>query len=411
MKSTIVLVSSGQPSANPRLVKEAVALHQAGFKVKVIYCPLSPWADTFDIQLFQQYPHIEWLCVGYHPQKQRFGYTYARIRQKYYQLLYKWLGNKYTFLVKSMVLFSQELTKTGCSTVGDLYIGHNLGALPAVVVSAQRNNAKAVFDFEDFHRGEAKENSQHWQRCTQLENAYVPMLHAATTASPLITEAYQQLYPFLKITTINNCFFRSYTAHELPQPSNKYLELFWFSQTIGQNRGLEQVIKALGLAISKNIRLTLLGNCSNAMRLYFTNLAAACGLDECQLHFLAPVSEKALVHQAAQCHVGIASELPTTVNRDLCLTNKIFIYLLAGNAILFSQTKAQVNFWKQHPEIGNIYPQDDAQSLAELLNTYVKNIQILQIQRKASFELAQSSYHWEKEKKQLIELVQLLGNN
>jgi len=50
----IVIVSSGQPSANPRIVKEAVAFSETGYQVKVIYCSLSPWADEFDKKLFSQ---------------------------------------------------------------------------------------------------------------------------------------------------------------------------------------------------------------------------------------------------------------------------------------------------------------------------------------------------------------------
>ncbi|HMJ47824.1 MAG TPA: hypothetical protein VK498_10860, partial [Ferruginibacter sp.] len=173
MNKRIVLISSGQPSANPRLVKEAVSLSEAGYKIKVLYCPLSLWADPFDNILFRSYPKIEWIKVGYHPVNQKWGYRFARARQKSYQLLYKYIGNRFDAAIRSMVLFSQELVREAKKHKADLYLGHNLGALPAVVKAAQSHSALATFDFEDYHRGEDVKDSLHWKKTEQIEGMYV----------------------------------------------------------------------------------------------------------------------------------------------------------------------------------------------------------------------------------------------
>lgn len=148
-KKKIVLISSGQPSANPRLVKEALALVR-DYLVTVIYCPLSPWADAYDKKLFQQYPEIEWVRVGYHPIEEKRKYFLVRLRQKIYQKLSSVLPANAIVAIRSMVFYSQELTATAKLFPADVYIGHNLGALPAVITAAKINNAKAAFDFEDY---------------------------------------------------------------------------------------------------------------------------------------------------------------------------------------------------------------------------------------------------------------------
>ncbi|MEJ7610055.1 MAG: hypothetical protein WKF88_02635 [Ferruginibacter sp.] len=141
----IVIISSGQPSANPRAVKEALALHKEGYAVKFIYCPLSPWADRFDEKLFSVHPGITWIRVGYHPLKQKWSYRFARLRKKILALA----GRS----ARNYALFSQELKNEACKHKADLYIGHNLGAIEATVTAAGKFNGKAGFDAEDFHRG------------------------------------------------------------------------------------------------------------------------------------------------------------------------------------------------------------------------------------------------------------------
>lgn len=410
MTKSICLVTSGQPSANPRLVKEAIAFAKSGYLVTVIYCPLSPWADSFDEQLFQDYPNITWKKVGYHPKKQKWSYLYARLRQKAYHFLYKILGNLFDFAVKSCVLFSQELTKAATQSKAQLYIGHNLGALPAVVNAAKKNKAKAAFDFEDFHRGEAALTSLQSIKARQIEDKYAPYLSYATTAAPLITEAYQQLYPQVPFQTILNCFSSKMIKPLQKLPKNE-LRLFWFSQTIGKNRGIEDIIIAIGQLKNKKISLTLLGNVSLEVKEYLQALAAKNNCTKEQIIWLNPVSLDQIVAIAAYCHIGIASELPHILNRDLCLTNKIFIYLLAGNAILYSSTRAQVKFYKEYNSTGFLYLISQIEQIKEVLNMIIQNFDLLEDIRRANCVLAKNYLCWENEENKLLKIMESNLNN
>lgn len=408
MELKIVLVSSGQPSANPRLVKEAVAYSAAGYNVTVVYCPLSPWADVFDQELFKKHPNIDWVCTGYHSVKDQALYLFARIRQKFYAILFK-AGVFNAFIaVRSMALFTQELIATAKSIKGDVYIGHNLSALPAVVAAADALHVPAVFDFEDFHRGENQKGSIHWIKTKMVEDSYVPHLTYATTASPLISETYAELYSNLDVYTINNCFPLRYAQQEVRSRQDDELTLFWFSQFVGKKRGLETVLKAIGLTQSANISLTLLGNCTDTMKTYFMELAKENGLQKEQLKFLPAVSEEKISSIAADYDLGLACEVPQVLNRDICLTNKIFLYLLAGNAILFSNTKAQTLFYQEHPNTGSLYQYDDAKELSKILVQYQQNRALLGKQRESALQLGKQLFNWETEQNQLLQLISSL---
>lgn len=402
MKKRIVLVSSGQPSANPRLVKEATALSDAGYGTTVIYCPLSPWADESDKRLMKQYPDIEWIVAGVHPNHQPLRYKFARLRQKIYQYLFRFFPSNVGFAIRSNVLFSQELMHKAISKEADLYIGHNIGALSAVTTAARRFQRKASFDFEDYHRGEDKEGSVHWRKIKLIEDYYVPMLAGATAASPLIAEAYQQHYPSLSIVCINNCFPLRYQQAFRTLPSAP-LKLFWFSQYIGPERGLETIIEAIGLTERKDIVFTLLGNVSEEHRGYFSKLAARAGLADSQLIFHPPVAEESLVSIAAEHHIGVAAEVSLLRNRDLCLTNKIFTYLLAGNAIVFSETRAQVSFQAAAPQAGILY--HNASALSKILLDYISDPQRLHAHRHASYSLGRDELNWDQEQKKFLVLI------
>lgn len=402
----VVLVSSGQPCGNPRMVKEALVLKKAGFEVSVLYCPLSPWGDDFDKKLFQENTEIYWTQIGPHPLKRPWRYMFARLRMKFWEKVFKCLGNVFDAALKSSVLFSQDLVKAACARKANMYIGHNLGAINAVVRAAKKHGAKAYFDFEDFHRGEEVKDSLHWKRVEIIENNYIPELKGAWAASPLISDAYNLLFPNVNIETINNCFPFEYKSEKLQQIPSPELKMFWFSQTIGKNRGLEQIIQSIGKLRNKAVKLTLLGNCTKEVKAYFIFHAEANGMESTQITFLDPVSEIEIVRIASEHHIGIASEVPHVLNRELCLTNKIFLYLLAGNAILFSNTPAQEEFATENSNIGLIYPIGDIDNLASCIDLYIENRNVLNEHRLNSLELSKK-LNWEIESQKLIRFLNL----
>src|SRR5262249_20064192 len=141
-----------------------------------------------------------------------------------------------------------------------------------------------------------------------------------------------------------------------------------FSQTVGKNRGLEETIKAIGSLKNKLIHFTILGSCSGEMNDYLTTLAAREGLVADQLNFIDPVPLEEIFDIASKHHIGMAIETEATTNRQVCLTNKIFVYLLSGLAIAFTDTLAQKQFLQTNPGIGEVYPAGNY----SLLATFIK---------------------------------------
>lgn len=408
MVKKIVIVSSGQPSANPRAVKEAILFSEKKIDVTFIFCPLSPWADAFDQSLFKDHPTIKWISAGYHPQTNKVGYLYARLRKKCWELIRALVGGGGEINIKASVLFSQELEKEALQQRADLYIGHNLGSIEAVYKAAKKYKAKAGFDAEDFHRGEVSENDVRQMQIAVIEDTFFPLMDYCTVASPMIGNAYKELFPAKTFLVINNVFSIKYLKKDqLPRKSNR-LELFWFSQFIGPARGLETVVKALHACEDLDIRITLLGNVSESYKEIILNELR----DRDKVVFLPAISPDAVFETAAKYDVGLGAEVPITANRDFCLTNKVFTYLLAGNSLILSDSNAQQKFLQEYSDIGLIYASENVEELASVFRKLYNDRLYLEKMKYNAKALACTKMNWEMEGEKLYKhLTKLLTWN
>ena len=403
----IVITTSGQPSANPRVVKEAMALDKAGYKVTVIYAPLSPWADEFDKKLFAKTNGIQWVKVGMSQTKYPLRYSLLRARRKIYELGFKYfkkIGNRFE---NAFVIYATELKRMTVSRKAELYIAHNLGALPSAVRAAKKWDAFVGFDAEDYHRGETPADSLSQWLTTKIEDKYIPSVDYFTAASPLIALAYTRLFPGKNVMPVNNVFSVEFLQSPSPNIPGA-LTLFWFSQFVDIDRGLENVVAALNQLKDCNITLHLMGNSTEEYKsklLQFSENPEA-------IYFIEPVSPDEIFKVASKYDIGLATEIPHTQNREICLTNKLFSYLLAGNCIVASDTAAQKIFFEENVGIGLLYKNGDVVDIARQIRMLYENPGMVNNCKLKSLELARTKFNWEIESQKFLKVIEkTLKNN
>jgi glycosyltransferase involved in cell wall biosynthesis len=235
----------------------------------------------------------------------------------------------------------------------------------------------------------------------------LPKVDLLTTASPMMSDAYKKLFPQQVIVTINNVFSARY-LQPLKKLQHTALSLFWFSQHIGLYRGLEVFIKALNQLPDSDISLTILGN--NRSKVYQQQLMKLSNKPQ-QILFREPVAPEDIFAVAAEYDIGLAGEMPNCLNKEICLSNKIFTYLLAGNAILASNMPGQRLFMKEYPGVGFTYEYENANDLAVKIKQLYNDRELLQNQKQQSTEYAVSTLNWEKEKVKWILLISKLLRN
>lgn len=404
----IVLITSGQPTTNPRLVKEADALTQAGYIVTVIYQFWNDWATEIDSETL---PVKLWkaIRVGGSPKQNKLLYWLTKIQHKTAIVLVKQLGFKFNIAEKAIGRCTFLLLKEALQQQADLYIAHNLAALPVAVLAAKKNNVKCGFDAEDFHRNETSDDPYNTdvRLKTYLEEKYIPRNNYLTASSLQITKLYQEVFPAERIVTLLNVFP---IVKEVLSPiarTTKTLKLFWFSQTIGLNRGLQDVLSALKFLEKEQIELHLLGFLTNKTSIKFDRIVTDLEFKiNPKIFFHNQINPDQLPIFAAQFDVGLALEPGFCVNNNAALSNKIFTYLQAGLAVAASDTTTQKQFIAANPALGFCYEKGNGQQLATILKRFIAEPELLQKTKLAAYQAARNNLNWETESVKFLSLVE-----
>jgi len=403
----VCLVTSGHPSTNPRLVKEADALSAAGCDVHVVACRFLEWAEEAD----ERFSDRSW-SVTYVP----FGDTagpvrglWSRVRRRACREVETILGPQPGLVERAFHYVIPELTREARRHPADLYIAHNLAALPPAAEAADEYNAQLGFDAEDFHRGEQPETPEHEavrRRTAALEERYMPQCDYLTAASDGIAGAYARVLDVPRPTTVLNVFPRS--ERDTPVPDEELhketqehaTSLYWFSQTIGPDRGLEEALRALPL-LPESVHLSLRGQWADGYGKEFMAEAEALGV-ESRVHRLDLVPPPEVVPRTAQHDIGLALEQPSaSPNRRICVTNKLFTYLLGGVPFVATSTKGQRDICDQLSEASRLYSPGNSEEFGEAVLGLLDN----DAAREAAARAGETRYNWDTEKGKFLEVV------
>ena len=300
---------------------------------------------------------------------------------------------------------TRALRRAAAEVVADLYIAHYVPSLPAAAAAAARHGGQFAFDAEDFHSGEGTAGAEDDLRMAmvrRIEGATLPSCAYVSAASPMIGRAYAKQYGITVPATILNVFPLSMASSNNQAPAVGELRAYWFSQTIGLDRGLQDFIRAMARAatvVTLDVRGSNRWGHGDALLALARELGIA---GRVRLLPLAPPQE--MVRLAAQYDLGLSLETEVTESRKLCLTNKIFTYLMAGVPVMMSGTPAQ---YALAPELGaaaSVVALADADGIAAALDR-LASIPTLTAAKQAAATLGRERYNWDREKSILLDAV------
>jgi glycosyltransferase involved in cell wall biosynthesis len=404
MSARVCLVTTGQPACNPRLVKEADALVGAGFDVHVVAAYSADWATDADRDLVKSrgwsQTFVDW----------RFGsapwmYWTSRIRHRAACWTAPWI--QATGAAEAAVSrITPELRRAASRIDADLYIAHNLGALPAAWYAARRHGARLGFDAEDCHTGQMARDDRMRAVVERVEQRYLPDCDYVTASSPQIADAYHDAYGIPTPRCVLNVFPKAQRpAAPKSRPQALPLTLYWFSQTIGPDRGLEDVVRAMGRTPSNGAILHVRGFWAADYERQLRHLAADNGVGDERIVSHPVAAPDEMVRRCATYDVGLALEAGRTRNSDLALPNKIFTYLLGGQAILATRTTAQRWLLDHVGEAALGYDPGDVDTLAAHLRRWIENPEALASARRASWACGDCRFNWEVESQGFLDVV------
>jgi glycosyltransferase involved in cell wall biosynthesis len=388
---------------NPRVVKEAQALHEQGFDVTVIATRIGELVEPRDQSLMRRIPwRLKRIDL-----RSRWRWRVYRVMQMARRPAYATTGLA-RLADLGLSAFTKPVMVAALRTPADLYIAHYPPALPAAAAAARRYGGRYAYDAEDFHLGDWPERPEYdieRRLVRAIEDRYLPECRHVTAASPGIADAYQATYGIRRPDVVLNVF-PSTQAPYGPTPGGSAdpgPSLYWFSQTIGPDRGLQCAIRAIGLSRARP-HLYLRGTPVVGFMECLRRIAAASDAAD-RLHVLPPEEPDKMERLAGEYDIGLVAEDGHTRSRAIALTNKLFTYLIAGIPALMSDIPAHRSFAAEVGMSAFVYPVDNAESLAALLDQLLCDPRRLAAARAQAFSLGRERYNWERERNTLLATV------
>jgi hypothetical protein len=403
----VVLLTGNHLCINPRVIKEAHALSRAGFDVEVLGAWINPILAGRDRDLqtrfpFRYVPVADLTRGGVSGSLARFG---GRLRRKTDQVRFKFLNihgrGQFGFAVDA-------LSRAARCRTADLFIAHSEAGL--VVADALWSAGRRVgVDMEDWFSEDLLPEIRRDRPTAQLgrlERSLLLNAPHSTCSSQAMSDALASEFGCNPPVVIYNAFPWSdrkgldglkKDRRDIDAPS-----IHWYSQTLGPGRGLEDLFAALPL-ISVPVQIHLRGRRVARFGEWFAERVSPEIRPRIHMHELVPHDE--LLSRIAEHDIGFAGETPFCRSRDLCVTNKILHYLLAGLAVVASDTAGQREVAAEAAGAVSLYPSGDATLLAYAIDSLLASVGTLRAAKMASLRAAKERLCWERVEPRLVESV------
>src|SRR5262249_45972535 len=129
-------------------------------------------------------------------------------------------------------------------------------------------------------------------------------------------------------------------------------------------------------------------------------LARELGVAE-RVRLLPTAAPDEMVDLAAAYDLGLSLETEATESRRLCLTNKIFTYVLAGVPVMMSDTPAQRALAPDLGDAAALVSLADPPAMAQALDRLAGSPDRLDQAKAKAAELGRQRYNWQVEKRAL----------
>lgn len=376
----------------PRAQKESAALACAGADVTI----LGSWWDAsraeedraLEVSLNVRFIPLLDLRPG------ASGSTFPRIMGRIARVLFRRLGivlpEVYGLTARKMLRMVRELDP-------DLVMVH---CEPGLWASTRLLNEgyRVGVDFEDWFSEDLLPDARVERPVDAIATAERLLLRRGVvrfTPTRAMAYAMQQWSGIERPpVVIPNCFRwsdRASVPSRMKSDRDEGVSFYWFSQTIGPGRGLEELGKAL-IKVNGSWRLRLRG-ILRAPAGWFESTFPESIRD--QIDILEPVSNAELLEHHMDHDVGLALEIPFCRSRDLTATNKIFDYLRSGLAVIATDTRGQREVMSECPDAGWIVPPSDVDALSVVLQSAVADSEGLTLRKLAARDVAEKQWAWE----------------
>ncbi len=415
MQKGIVILSGNHLCHNPRVIKEASTLADVGYEVQVLGAWFDPELKSRDQALlyrasFRFRPVVDFTSNN-------SARLISRVKSKVARLAHQSLGLESQWQLGPT---AAALTKAVKESDADLFVAHSEPALWAIAEllpsdvrrptsDIRTPQVRVGVDMEDwFSEDLLPEARRHRpvKLLKSLERGALGRGIYSTCTSRAMAEALAKEYGCDLPNVIYNAFpfsDRETIDGRIKDRRDRNIpSIHWYSQTLGFGRGIEDLIAALPF-IEHDAEIHFRGKQASGFREWLQARLPADWRHRVFTHEL--VSSEELLSRIAEHDIGFGGEQRYCKSRDLTVTNKILHYLLAGLAVIASDTAGQCEVADQSKGAILIYRAGDAQDLARQLNYLLSSAGQIAKVKEAALNTAREMFCWERQAPTLLATV------
>ena len=376
----------GCARTDERVIREAITLVEVGYTVSIV--DIESEAQHTD-EIFRRI-YLKHIIVS----KAFFSTRFAH----------------WTFVRAALILYKGTFRLL--RTPADIYHAHDVSGLLPCYIAARMRGKPLIFDAHELPLTDMSIRSRRLLTLLSFVlSRIIPRCAGVITVSaPIAQEIYKQ-YHGSPASLVRNI-----PAYKVPLKSNRLRQclalhpetrIALFQGYLLPNRGLDLLITAAKF-LNPDIVIVIMGKDCGEQISQLEVLAANEGVTDC-VKFLPPVPYKELLEWTASADIGLIIYRPDcSLNVRMCLPNKLFEYLMAGLPILSSQLDAIAEVVRAY-DAGHIVSSLTPAAIGEAINTMVSDRSRLEHMQRNALDAARKDLCWEKEKQELIQLYQRVG--
>jgi len=381
----------GTASTDPRVMREATALVEAGYAVSLVDI------EEKEKENHQSEEDIRGVCM-----------KHVIVSRSFFSTRF----DKWT-LVRIAQLFIRNTVRL-IQTPADIYHAHEVSALLPCYIAACLHHKPIIFDAHEmplFERPLSElGRSRRWLRklLEVLLAHIVPRCAGIITVSPPIVKEFRDRYGVPEVALIRNVP----ECRAVPKSDRlrRYLGLksevrvALYQGYLQSNRGLDRLVRAAAF-LAQDIVIVMMGKNRGTTQAQLEALIAREGVAD-RVKILPSVPYAELLDWTASADIGLNVASPDySLNVRYFLPNKLFEYLMAGLPVLTSPLEAIVDVVKTY-DVGQVLSSLAPADIGEAINSMLADPVALARQRSNALEAARNEFCWEKESLRLIHLYQ-----
>jgi glycosyltransferase involved in cell wall biosynthesis len=293
---------------------------------------------------------------------------------------------------------NRRMIEVGMSIGADVYHSHDLNTLYIGAMCKRKAGARLVYDSHELQT-ERNRMTKWWRRWAAWnEQKWLPYADAMIVASPSWIDINRKKYgkvPDRSVSIINTPELVSIDEPrdlrgELGIPADTPILLYQGS--IQENRGIEPAIDAITLLPHAVLVVIGYGYHRSALEADVRKR----GLTD-RVKFFGPIPNDELLDWTAAADIGLCNIVNSSLSYYTSLPNKLFEYIIAGIAIIGSDSP-EIGRVVQEEGVGEVADPVDPESLAAATRTILSDLD----RYRAATHAAALKYNWGIEQQKLL---------